>query len=151
MFQRVHEMKLKCGSFVDFIQYSVFDISLHSKPRFSNLILLGFAEFSFCCYIWICTTWYEDHATDVYICIWQGCRELKFSSAPGFVVFSCVFCWHSCFMILCLFYTHRNELEAECGAVLQNIQPILFKYIVSIVYILKNGASVYSVYCVYCV
>ena len=31
---------------------------------------------------------------DMYICIWQVCHKLKFSSALGFVVFNCIL---SCF------------------------------------------------------
>ena len=42
-----HELKLRCGSFVDFIQHSVFDISAHSDLKFLTCYLLGNIKISF--------------------------------------------------------------------------------------------------------
>ena len=53
----------RCGSFVGFIQYSVFDLSIHSDLGFPTCYLLDIVKICFLLLYLECTTWYEDDAT----------------------------------------------------------------------------------------
>ena len=77
-------------SFVDFIQYWVFDISVPRNLGFPTCYcsvtrrLVSVALFG---YVHV-PRGMKITLPDMYICIWQVCHELNFNSAPEFVVFS---------------------------------------------------------------
>ena len=83
---------------IPWISYSIqFSISVWTQQfRFSNLLYLDMYHV-----VW--------RSPDVYNCIWQVCHKLKFSSAPRFVVFSCVFSCSSCLLWFYVCFTQTNK------------------------------------------
>ena len=47
---------------------------------------------------------------DMYIYIWQVCHDLKFSSAPRFIVFSCVPSYSICLTQFYVYFIQANKL-----------------------------------------
>ena len=87
--------------------HTVLLLSFRYRCKHSNL---GFPT----CYIWICITWYEDHATRRVHLYLTSVSRIKFQFCSGFVVFSWVlFCSGICCVQLCfscsICFTQTNK------------------------------------------